>query len=557
MYLNATLKILIMSIVLVFLLLASASAEKFLILHVDAISSVDFYQMMAAGQLPNLEQAFKERGVMLSALTLFPGGTEIIVPRLKTGEANDGLGPVGWGIYDQEKDRMTTKIEVFLEYAPAVDRRSRGNFLFIYPLIDNLAKLAVLNIPHLLATYDIVEFYWFSSDLYGHYFGPNQHQKSIERFDRVFGIINSLIDDEVNLIVYGDHGMSFGDVLQTNYKVATEKAVGDLLLGARYPNIYLLDPTQAATVSENFINKSTIDFAFYWTEQGEVAAYHQEGHLIIRENNNKYQYEFQGKDPFGYDDLGYQGEYLTADQWLILTYQNPFPGAVPNMYRYLQNPLVGDVVVVITPPNLYAAPVLFDLPTHAIEDFLGVSLTMSKGNHSGLADTDLLVPVLLRGPNLEHLYHKEVLWLHELFVLIDDLVIPYQKPLREQHLLSYSISAEHNLFNGFSIILSPNYRQYIGFESSQLGQALWTEYDIFSTYSLRLFLGAGLEWSEGQTQFFYQPRWEFRLGSWELSGLHRVGQFETSSDFSLSYYLSENWQMTINRDLVFNLTYRW
>ncbi|GAI35263.1 unnamed protein product, partial [marine sediment metagenome] len=40
------------------------------------------------------------------------------------------------------------------------------------------------------------------------------------------------------------------------------------------------------------------------------------------------------------------------------------------------------------------------------------------GNHAGLTNTDLMMPILLRGEQLKHLYDREEMWLHNLYTSI-------------------------------------------------------------------------------------------------------------------------------------------
>ena len=72
------------------------ASPKFLILHLDAVSSQNFFQYMEEGYLPNLKAVFEDGHMIHHGLSLFPGGTETAVPHLKEGIDNSKVGVV-WG----------------------------------------------------------------------------------------------------------------------------------------------------------------------------------------------------------------------------------------------------------------------------------------------------------------------------------------------------------------------------------------------------------------------------------------------------------------------------
>src|SRR5680860_1862436 len=103
-------------IMLLYFSVTGEASPKFLIFHLDAVSSQDFFQYMEAGDLPNLKAVFEEGQMIHYGLSLFPGGTETSVPHLKTGFDNS-TGGVGWGYSDREKEKVvsgkTTLIDLF------------------------------------------------------------------------------------------------------------------------------------------------------------------------------------------------------------------------------------------------------------------------------------------------------------------------------------------------------------------------------------------------------------------------------------------------------------
>ena len=484
---------------------------RFLIIHLDAVSFEDFQRELERGSVPNLERIFADEGAIFKGLSPFPGGTEVIVPRMKTGERIDGEGPSGWGYYDYDQERMVTKPEVALEYMSFVLRRSRGNFTNVLPLIDHTAFFSIINIPSLLERYQVAKFFWFSTDYYGHYFGPEQHLNSLKRFDRMFGYLVDRLDlDKTNLILYVDHGMTFGEMKTVDYSNTVEKVVGENLLGERYPNIYLKDQEEKEGLAWEIAQKRGIEFAFFREGPNRVKGFHKEGEIIFEEKGSKIRYTYSGKDVLEYYDLDYAGEFLDDDEWLHLTSSSLMPAAPVNIYRYFDNPRTGEIITVMNPPYIFANPLVFFLPEKLVDP-----LVMDKGAHAGLHHSDLLVPVMVRGPEVEHLYDKEVIWLYDLLANIPELDFDNYEPAREQH--SLNLWTEYNDPLGeisFSASYSPEYRFNLTVQKQGEDFRGWLERDIFSTHSIRTWLGAGLDFSgKGDGSPLLMPRLEFKAGA--------------------------------------------
>lgn len=77
--------LLVMVIILLYFSATGEASPKFLIFHLDAVSSQNFFQYMEEGYLPNLKAVFEEGHMIHHGLALFPGGTETSVPHLKSG----------------------------------------------------------------------------------------------------------------------------------------------------------------------------------------------------------------------------------------------------------------------------------------------------------------------------------------------------------------------------------------------------------------------------------------------------------------------------------------
>jgi len=486
--------VLTIAIILLSFSITGEASPKFLILHLDAVSSQNFFQYMAEGDLPNLKAVFEEGHMIHYGLSLFPGGTETAVPHLKEGVDNSS-GGVGWGYYDRDKEKVITKLKTFSYLFSHLSRRARACFIYGIPGLDPFMFLPLLNVPELLETYGVIEFYWFTTDSLGHIMGPKLYEASIRRFDRYFGnLIKRLNFDELNIIIYCDHGMSFGRFINLEQGSEVERIVGDDLKVFIHPNVYLKDPDKKEQMAKDIVSQSEIDFAFYRENPHRVVGYSLQGKMIFEGKEDKIRYLFEGEDVLGYYASGYNGEWLTALEWLSLTRDSRFPGVPPNLYNLLLNERVGDVVIIINPPKIP----IFNLRYPA--------------NHAGVTNTDLMMPILLRGPQLEHLYHREEMWLHNLYTSIPELSFENLEPAREKNSFSFWGSGYGEPNSGFEISLSPAYRWNFGFHHSDDIYRSWLEYDLYSSYLMRLWTGAGLQYNGQNLNALVQARLQIDLG---------------------------------------------
>ena len=237
-------------------------------------------------------------------------------------------------------------------------------------------------------------------------------------------LIKRLNMDEVNLIIYSDHGMSFGRFIDPPQEKEIKRIIGSSLRLYAHPIIFLNDSGEKDFWAKKIALESEIDFAFFRENTNRVVSYTVNGRIIFEGNNNgKIRYLYEGEDVFDYYTDGYQGEWLDADEWLSLTRKSNFPGVPPNIYKLFMNEKAGDIVIVINPAKIPVFELLFGI--------------IYDANHAGLTKTDLLVPILLKGKELEHLYDTEEIWLHDLFNRIPMLDLKDNKPEREKHSLSF------------------------------------------------------------------------------------------------------------------------
>ena len=474
------------------------ASPKFLIFHLDGVSSQNFFQYMEDGDLPNLKAVFEDGHMIHYGLTLFPGGTEMAVSHLKEGIDNSS-GGVGWSYYDRSEEKVVSKINTFFHLFSYI-RRAKPCFIYGLPGLDTFMFLPLLNVPELLQTYGVVEFYWFTTDSLGHLMGLRLHEASIRRFDRYFGnLVKRLNFDELNIIIYCDHGMSFGDFTVINQKKEIKRIVGNDLLFFTYPNVYLNNLDRKYKIARDIVLGSEIDFAFYREDPHRVVGCFSQGIIIFEEKEGKIRYLFEGKDVFGYYSAGYKGEWLTALDWLSLTKESKFPAVPPNIYNLLSNEKAGDIVIVINPPKI---PNFFYCPL---------------GNHAGVINTDLMMPILLKGPQLEHLYEREEMWLHNLYTSIPELSFENLEPAREKNSFSLWGSGYGEYNSGFEMSLSPAYRWNFGFRYYDDTYRSWLEYDLYSSYLIRLWAGAGLQYNGQNLDALVQARLQIDLGKIQLN----------------------------------------
>ena len=492
-----------MLVIVVILLSSPVTGEaspKFLIFHLDAVSSQNFFQYMEDGDLPNLKAIFENGHIIHYGLSLFPGGTETIYPRLKKGLDNSTGDSVGWGYYDRDKERVIPGYKTWFYLVSHIPRRARASFIYGLPGLDPFMFLPLLNVPELLETYGVVEVIWFATDSLGHIMGQKLRNASIYRFDRYFGrLIKRLNLDEVNLIIYSDHGMSFGDFTIVNQNKEIKRIVGNDLKAFLHPNLYLKNPDKKDKVARDIVLGSEIDFTFYMDNLHRMIGYSDHGKVIFEEKEGKFRYLFEGEDAFGYYNAGYDGEWLTALDWLAHTRESRFPAALPNLYNLLLNERAGDIVIIINPPKI---PYTF---LHYM------------ANHAGVTTTDLMMPILLRGEQLKHLYDREEMWLHNLFASIPELSFENLEPARERNSFSFWGSGYGEPNSGFEMSLSPAYRWNFGFHYSGDIYRSWLEYDLYSSYLMRLWTGAGLQYNGQDLDALVQARLQIDLGKIQLN----------------------------------------
>jgi len=434
---------------------------------------------------------------MTYGLSLFPGGTETTVPHIRVGMDNSS-GGIGWGYYDREKEQVIPKYVTFKDLFSHIPRRGRASFIYGFPGLDNFNIYPLMNVPHLLKEYDVIQFFWFTTDALAHYFGERPYLESYKKFDKYLGkLVKNLDFDKENLIIYSDHGMSFGEFINIPQAKEIKRIIGDGLKVYVHPHIYLKNSAEKNFWAKKIVLESEIEFAFFRENENSVIGYTDNGKILFERNDDgKIRYLNEGTDFFDYYKDGYQGEWLNADEWLSLTKKSNYPGVPTNIFNLFMNEKSGDIVIVINPPKIP----IFDLRYPA--------------NHAGLTKTDLLVPILLKGKALEHLYDVEDIWLHELFNEIPALNLSNNNPTRErQHFSFWGNYAEEKNY-GFELLLSPAYRWNVALRYEQEIGKGWFEYDVYSSYVIRLWAGAGIQYqfADSSLEPFFNSRLQMDFG---------------------------------------------
>ena len=491
----------------------------FLLIHIDGVSSDLFQEEWDAGRLPALRAFFGDRGYIPHGVSMYPPFTSALILRVRDGLAMDEGAVIDWGVWDADEESFLGRFGVFQKYLRSMPRRSRSNILTGFPYAHHLAGAALWNLPEKVERYGQVEFYWFNTDTVGHLWGEEAQRENLRLFDRYFRGLARNLDPEVQVLIYADHGMTFGEVLDYDREVASY--LEDRAVFYAYPNVYLAPGEDPGQVAQDLVRDTWQGFAFHrvgadavegfdpagrrlrfeWVSPSPVAGpaptSHPPEHPVLEGEEGRssrsdeasggavdragaragarirYILPADGVDPLGYWELGYRGEALTPQEWLALTHDQEFPYAPVRILQLFDNPRVGDVVTVLN-----AGPKSGPWVRH--------------GNHHGLLRSDMAVPVLVRGERLESLKGRTHLPLEELGRYLPEGGFNGLEPAREDHRAAAWTSSAN-------LALSPRYRVRLGAEvlgawddgEPRRGRG-WAAWDVWSGYLTRAWIGAGV-----------------------------------------------------------------
>jgi hypothetical protein len=451
--------------------------QKLILIHLDAVSSHYLLQELNKGNLPNLESYFGEEGRIDYTITYFPSKTPTVITSIRDGISLEEALLPGWKQTNGENRDVSGLISSFLQMAFSKSRLSTTNLIYGLPAFDFLAGPALINTADYLKDYNVLQFYWYKVDTHGHFYGKEAYIRQIAEFDRQFGRLVKRLDDDVNVVIYSDHGMTFGKGVEVEPII--EELIGDDLLVFSYPSVYLTNGALSEHYAKMLVNESEIDYTFFQKEGGNVKGFHQKGIIYFKGENDLINYEFEGEDVLGYYGKGYNGEYLSREEWLSFSHKLPYPMAPVNLYSFLMNENSGDIITMLD---------------EAKYPQTGYS---SAGNHGGFTSLEMATPLFIRGPNVDHLYGSEYFWLPELFNEIENINFD-QQPQRERHFISNRYDFRRNR-PVTELSFSPIYRVRYGAnfymdDFSAIDRVdVWGKVDLFRSYLTRVWLGTGVE----------------------------------------------------------------
>jgi hypothetical protein len=457
---------------------------KYILIHLDSVASYYLESEMEKGNLPNIQKTIEEGGLISHAVTYFPSKTPTVISSLRSGIPIEETTLVGWVGENRETGEIIGGARTFIKMMWSKSRLAATNLLYGIPGLDRLAGIALDNVPDYLEKYRTLEFYWYPVDSYGHFFGEEKFLQKLHVFDKHFGRLMNRLDDDVNVIVYADHGMLFGEGVRTDKSI--KDTFEDKVRKVHYPNVYTGDEVDIASLAQEIVEQTSIDFTFYRSGINHITGYHQDGTVYIRKENSRFCYNYEDSDPFGYDVLGYNGDCYTADEWLEMTYEHTYPVVPIKMFGFLSNPGSGDILA------------LLDKPKYSQTSY------SRKGNHGGITNRDISIPIILRGPDVEFLYDRDTMWLQHLFIEIDNADFNY-RPSRSEHYISIWHNPDRNI-NTVQLAFSPYYRLAFGSELHFTDPAysdhyqFWGKFDLFRSYLARIWIGAGIDIENGDPQ---------------------------------------------------------
>ncbi|MCK8825980.1 alkaline phosphatase family protein [Fuchsiella alkaliacetigena] len=516
---------------------SQTNEHKYLLFHVDGISSKLFQEEWAAGNLENLQDFFAEAGVIKHGITYYPPFTQVVVSRIREAKGIEEGKLVDWDRYDPETQESRGKFGVFRNMVSTSQRRAQSNYIYGVPMLSTFGGMAILNLPDLLEKYGAVEYYWFATDTYGHMLGEESLKRSLYKFDDFFGLLTSSLADDVNVIIYSDHGMSY-DEGTIDIKKRVESAVGDEVLNYAHPNLHLKNPQNKKRVAQKLIDETVLDYAFFRAEAGKIIGYHQDSKVTFLIEGKKISYSYQGQDTFNYYSAGYQGEFLTEKEWLDFSYNLEYPIAPVNICKLFNNPQIGEIVTVLNPPPIIGGGYV------------------RKGNHHGLIAENMVVPILLKGPQVEHLYEKKYMRLEDLFAEIPGADFKDIEPERNKHSLSLATNDYRQGDKMFNLTLSPNYRFKLGADIMENNNyRLWGLYELYSGYLSRLWLGGGAS-KQANNDLEAMAKWKYKFKVKDL-GVKYSNTTTHDSIINLFYRLNQNLDLNLIDFESLGIRYRW
>jgi len=505
---------------------SGSDSPKLILIHLDAVSASVLRTEIDAGNMPNIKRIFNEEGLLETAITYYPSKTPFIISNIRSGTPSDTGELVGWDIPDFDYEKDFSIEDSFLKMALSKQRISRANLLQGLPFFSGLKDLALMNTLDLFDEYPVQEFYWYKADSYGHFEGEEEYLRKVRQFDERIGKYIDKLDDDINIIIYSDHGMVFGEGVELDKQIS-ERFSEEIKIYS-YPTMYLKEGTDAETMAKKVIEETDLDFAFFLQDRMTAKGFFENSTLYFEYQDGKIRYRHDGPDPFDYFDNGYNGEFLTADEWLSLTINLDYPATPVKVFAFLQNPNAGEIVTSLDNTKFNKT---------------GYS---QMGNHGGFTATDVVVPVMVRGPDVGYIGEFDKLWLQELFNELDQFTFK-QEPKRDTHYISSRYDFSTNT-NRTVTAFSPTYRFRLGadidfgdFNGADLNQ-VWGKYDIFRSQLARVWIGGGVDFSRTDTVGMFMIRHEFRIRNFSAKTSLTTNR---NNQFTLAYDIHDNFSLEL------------
>ena len=498
---------------------------QLILIHLDAVSTDYFLQDLHAGNLPNIEAFFGEQGRIDNTVTYFPSKTPTIISSIRLGKSVREVDIPGWEWLIDATDEMVVRTSgTFLRMVFSTSRVSRTTIVYGVPAFHWVAGPALINVADYLQDYPVTEFYWYNVDTQGHFLGREAYLEQMRYFDRQFGKLARRLPPDINVIIYSDHGMAFGEGVEIDDEV--KELLGDKVKIYSFPTLYIHDASLIEQVARTLVDSTQIDYTFFETGPLEVQGIHRNGDVSITldPEGGGIRYSYETEDIFGYSELGYQNEFLTEEEWLALTYLSDYPMAPVLIFEHLKNKVSGDILTLFSSGKYHK------------------TAYGSRGNHGGFTREEMTVPLLIRGDQVSHLAERSYYHLPNLFQDIDRIGFN-RTPPRERHTISYRSDFRKNQQVG-GITLSPSYRirygaSFYNFSLSEPGRTGSADFfgmgDLFRSYLNRLWFGGGMSFDERESRPFLLIRHDLHIRRIVLQNYyttHRTFEFRLNYEFT-------------------------
>ena len=145
-------------------------------------------------------------------------------------------------------------------------------------------------------------------------------------------------------------------------------------------------------IVKEIISLKGIEFVIYQRSKGEIVIHSRKGIGIIKDNAQKYQYNYKQNDPLKYSEykktrrLISKGFYSSIE-WLRASYESEYPDAIYRIAKLLQHPKSGDLVIIAS--QGYDMGKNYEI---IVKNF--------KGGHGSLHADSMRVPYIIAGKGI-------------------------------------------------------------------------------------------------------------------------------------------------------------